>query len=144
MRPQNMWHGTSGHASTHHLAPNVRTCVHTSNTIELQLQLLEIILKILVVVNFRDVVSCDVTPWGLVDVSNRLEADFASIFGLEKNANYFIYGFKKEIWIRGESFLLPLFKLHMTYLQFFGMKSSELGQCYTNFPLPISLLYCNI
>jgi hypothetical protein len=46
----------------------------------------------------------------MVDVTNRLEADFASIFGLEVNANCFICGFKKEIQIRGESFLLPLFK----------------------------------
>jgi hypothetical protein len=36
MRPQILWHGPSGHASTHQVARNIRTCVYTSSITEHQ------------------------------------------------------------------------------------------------------------
>jgi hypothetical protein len=53
------------------------------------------------------------TPYSLVYITNGLEADCASIFGLAVKENYIKYGFKKEIQMRKESFLLPLFKQHL-------------------------------
>jgi len=59
------------------LTLNLRLCLYISSSTEHQHLVLDIILEILVTVNFRNVAYCDVTPQGLVDVTNRLEADFA-------------------------------------------------------------------
>jgi hypothetical protein len=58
---------------------------------------LEIILEILAAVNVMNLVSYVVMPQGV-------EADFASIFGLEVNATYFKCGLKKRFILEESNF----------------------------------------